>query len=134
MGLILFFVVCALVFLFYKVDKLSREIYSLELDIARLLRERTLDETFRESEGSEGSLKTGNVASANPAGSKSETLRPTNGGADGFADAVDADDHDDTLRLLRDHRLMGSVRLERQALGTVRLDKHKIRKLRQRAH
>ena len=23
--------------------------------------------------------------------------------ADGFADAVDADDHDDTLRLLRDH-------------------------------
>lgn len=54
--------------------------------------------------------------------------------ADGFADAVDADDHDDTLRLLRDHRLMGSVRLERQALGTVRLDKHKIRKLRQRAH
>lgn len=87
MGLILFFVVCALVFLFYKVDKLSREIYSLELDIARLLRERTLDETFRESEGSEGSLKTGNVASANPAGSKSETLRPTNGGADGFADA-----------------------------------------------
>ena len=34
MGLILFFVVCALVFLFYKVDKLSREIYSLELDIA----------------------------------------------------------------------------------------------------
>ena len=51
MGLILFFVVCALVFLFYKVDKLSREIYSLELDIARLLRERTLDETFRESEG-----------------------------------------------------------------------------------
>ena len=54
--------------------------------------------------------------------------------ADGFADAVDADDHDDTLRLLRDHRLMGSVRLERQALGTVRLDKYKIRKLRQRAH
>ena len=29
---------------------------------------------------------------------------------------------------------MGSVRLERQVLGTVRLDKHKIRKLRQRAH
>ena len=41
MGLILFFVVCALVFLFYKVDKLSREIYSLELDIARLLRVKT---------------------------------------------------------------------------------------------
>lgn len=93
MGLILFFVVCALVFLFYKVDKLSREIYSLELDIARLLRERTLDETFRESEGSEGSLKTGNVASANPAGSKSETLRPTNGGADGFADAKNVKTH-----------------------------------------